>query len=406
MREPGGPRPSEPEECAALALCATAARRAATQPELEVLLGRVDPQRLASVLAAQRVLALVGGRAPAQALGEGFAARVDAARQANRRAAIAVELHTLRMLSLLQAQGIAAVPLKGPRLAATVHGEVDRRSCADVDLLVEPGDLESAVMVAVSDGYGEPHEWGRLRDRPQIHYRLEHSGGLLPPLELHWRIDWYGAAFSAHLLERARALAPGERQVEGPEQLAALLVFYARDGFQGLRLAADIAAWWDRFGDPSQDGLLDPLAAAFPSIAHVLDAAGGVCQQLVGVPARALRAGAARRRRRTLVAERLTNWRLSGSADQLQADVTLVDWLLVPAGGQRAYARRWLWPEPYVIRRSHGLPDDSRSRMVVHRLTFGPKLICRHVYGLWRVGRARHSLWRVGRARRLGERGR
>lgn len=395
MREPRGLRPGELEQRAALALCATVARRRDAQPQLDALLGRVDPERLAAVLAAQRVLALLGGRASEQVVGESFAARVDAARQANRRAAIAVELHSLRMMSVLQAQDIAAVPLKGPRLATTVHGEVDLRSCFDVDLLVEPGDLERAVMVAMSDGYDEPHEWGRLRDRPQIHYRLEHSGGLLPPLELHWRIDWYGAAFSAHLLDRARALAPDERQVEGPELLAALLVFYARDGFQGLRLAADIAAWWDRFGDPSQTGLLDPLAAAFPSIAHVLDAAVGVCQQLVGVPAHALRAGATHPRRRTRVAEELTNWRLSGSAHQLQADVTLVDWLLVPAGGHRAYARRWLWPEPYVIRRSHGLPEDSRWRMLAHRLTFGPKLLGRDLY----------RLSRVGRARRPGERG-
>lgn len=185
------------------------------------------------------------------------------------------------------------------------------------------------------------------------------------------------------------------RQIDGPEQLAALLVFYARDGFQGLRLAADIAGWWDRFGDPSQTGLLDPVAASFPSIAHVLDAAGGVCQQLVGVPVHALRAGAASPRRRRRVAEELTNWRLNGSAHQLQADVTLVDWLLVPAGGHRAYARRWLWPEPYVIRRSHELPPDSRLRMLAHRLTFGPKLICRHMY----------RLSQVGRARRPGERG-
>jgi len=388
MFESGGRRPHQLEDLAALYLCATAARRAAHRAELDRLLARVDPERLAAVLAGQRVLALAGGRAVAwspRCLGEHFLTCVDAARQSNRRAAIAVELHTLRVLSRLQVAGIAAVPLKGPRMAATLHGEVEARSCFDVDLLVAPEHLEEAVRVAVSDGYGRPHEWGRLRDRPKLHYRLEHPGGLLPPLELHWRIDWYGAAFSGHLLERARGQPIEGRQVDGAEQLAALLVFYARDGFQGLRLAADIAGWWDRFGDAGLDGVLDPLAAAFPSIAHVLDAASGVCQRLVGVPARALRAGGVPRRRRTLVAQRLVNWRLRGSTDQLQADVTLVDWLLVPPGGQRAYAQRWLWPEPYVIRRSHELPPDSRSRMFVHRLTFGPKLMCRHLYALWRV---------------------
>lgn len=390
MPEPGRRRLLEPEEGAALALCATAARRVAEQAELDARLGRVDPERLAAVLAHQRVLALAGGRAAqrgSRGLGERFAAQVNAAREANRRAAIAVELHTLRLLSLLQAEGIAAVPLKGPRMAAAIHGEVDLRTCGDVDLLVAPDHLERAVRVAMSDGYDRPPEWGRLRDRPEIHYSLGDPGGLLPPLELHWRIDWYGAAFSAHLLDRARGQRVQDRQIDGPEQLAALLVFYARDGFQGLRLAADIAGWWDRFGDPSLNGVLDPLAAAFPSIAHVLDAADAACQRLVGIPARALRAGGARRRRRTLVAQRLTNWRLCGSADQLQADITLVDWLLVPTGGQRAYARRWLWPEPYVIRRSHQLPDGSRSSMLVHRLTFGAKLMCRHLYALWRVRR-------------------
>jgi hypothetical protein len=53
--------------------------------------------------------------------------------------------------------------------------------------------------------------------------------------------------FSAAVLERS-LLVDGMRRLEPVEQLAALLLFYARDGFLGLRFVADIAAWWDRHG--------------------------------------------------------------------------------------------------------------------------------------------------------------
>ena len=52
------------------------------------------------------------------------------------------------------------------------------------------------------------------------------------------------------------------------DELAALLLYYARDGFAGLRLAADIAAWWDANGRGLPDGALDDLVGAYPALAR------------------------------------------------------------------------------------------------------------------------------------------
>jgi hypothetical protein len=72
------------------------------------------------------------------------------------------------------------------------------------------------------------------RGRPDLHHRLEHPGR--PAIDLHWRLHWHEEAFARDLLGRARATGT----IAAADEAAALLLFYARDGFYGLRLAADI----------------------------------------------------------------------------------------------------------------------------------------------------------------------
>jgi hypothetical protein len=63
-------------------------------------------------------------------------------------------LHGLmRVLGLLQANGIEAVPFKGLPLAVQAYGDIALRHACDIDILVRPGQLERAANVLMAGGY-------------------------------------------------------------------------------------------------------------------------------------------------------------------------------------------------------------------------------------------------------------
>ena len=69
------------------------------------------------------------------------------------------------------------------------------------------------------------------------------------------------------------------------DELAALLLFYARDGFVDLRLASDLSAWWDVYGAELPAGALEELLGAYPALARVHSGRGEVAEKVVGLPA-------------------------------------------------------------------------------------------------------------------------
>lgn len=56
---------------------------------------------------------------------------------------LATEL--LKLLQLLAAHGIVAIPFKGPTLAVSAYGHLARRKFSDLDILVSPGDFHKAL---------------------------------------------------------------------------------------------------------------------------------------------------------------------------------------------------------------------------------------------------------------------
>ncbi len=63
----------------------------------------------------------------------------------------AAELH--RLLGLLGARGVRAIPFKGPTLAAQAYGSLALRQFVDLDLLLRPADLPAARRVLAAEGY-------------------------------------------------------------------------------------------------------------------------------------------------------------------------------------------------------------------------------------------------------------
>jgi hypothetical protein len=327
----GGPDERAADELLRL-LCSSAARRRERSHQIAYLAAAVAPPALRLAAARQRLSALAIRRL--EEAGQSATARTlsdpdrDRLRQAERRNLTQYALSTA-LCSILEQSGISAVPLKGAILAERLYDDAALRESNDIDLLVTPGDLDRAVQIACERfGYEPPSDILRRDGRPLLHYRLLHPRGA-PRVELHWRVHWYEAGSGAAMVQRSQ-LGDGFRRLAPADELASLLLFYARDGFAGLAPLAAIASWWDRFADQLPPQGLGDFAKEFPELAGALALAGRIATKLAGLPIAdswwPLASSGALRRDPT----RLANWRLRGSSEQLSAHAALVDLLLSP----------------------------------------------------------------------------
>lgn len=334
-------RPIPPEQELALLLAGTAARRERRHERLLELVARVDADALEAFLRRTDMLALLGRRLERLAgerLPDDFRARLARHVTDAQRQGVGQQLLTVRLLAALEDGGVRALPLKGPLLAERLHGDAGMRLSADVDVLVARDRLHDAETVLDAFGYRvEPVRLPGDPAVPLLHERLVQRQGL-PDVELHWRVHWYEASFSADLLVHG-ASSDGWLVPRPDDELALLLLLYARDGFAGLRLACDVAAWWDRYGARLGTDGLAHHAEAYPALARALATAALAAQRIVGLPAErvlppALLAQASEH------ALRLANWPLRGAGAQVSANVSLTDWLIAPSGQRRALLRR------------------------------------------------------------------
>lgn len=330
---------------------ATRARREADAERLERLAGAVDWSALTQLLLAGRVLTMLGPRILAtggERANDEFQAELAATLERGRHQEVLLQLAGGLAMDALAKAGIRSAALKGPLLGEAIYGEPGRRPSSDVDLLVPAGDLHSAVEVARELGYEGPIDRPMADGLPLLHFSLTHKSGELPPLELHWRIHWYERRFARERLLPPSPESPNDWRPAPEDELAALLLYYARDGFTGLRQACDLGAWWDRFGTEVRDGALDETSAAYPELTPALTAALARARSAVGLPGSLSRLELGSRQR---IAVRLaTREPVYRSKEQLFADIGLIDGLLTPPGGLPAFVRRQVVPPREVIR--------------------------------------------------------
>jgi Uncharacterised nucleotidyltransferase/Coenzyme PQQ synthesis protein D (PqqD) len=370
MALPAGALRSAPltgEDQLILAVAGTAGRRESMRARAVELGARIDPERLVTRLLALGLPGVLGPRltpllpAPGRdALARAVAGWIDA----NRAHA---ELHAavLRSVRLnLAGCGVDAAPLKGPDLARRVHGAGAVRSSTDLDVLIRPGQMGPAVAALGRLGYtvlGHDTKPWRL----ELHQAVHHPGPEIPPVELHWRVEWYsGRPFAAGLLDRALADPEGTRRLQPVDELAALLLIAARDGLPGLRLLVDVAAWWDRYGGEVPAGSLQGLADAHPSLARPLATATAAAQRLVGLPAESLLDLSPARRRRSRLALRLADPLLNAPGPH-GSGTALVDGLLSDRRALRGWSRRRLFRPRGHVALTYGLPPDARLRIAL-----------------------------------------
>ena len=329
----------------------TRVRRETEGECLERLAQAVDWSALTQLLLAGRVLTMVGPRILAvggERASDEFQAELAAALERGRHQEVLLQLAGGLAMDALAAAGIRSAALKGPLLGEAIYGEPGRRPSSDVDLLVAAEDLANAVEVARGLGYEGPIDRPMADGLPLLHCSLTHKGSELPPLELHWRIHWYERRFARERLLPPSPESPNDWRPARGDELAALLLYYVRDGFTGLRQACDLGAWWDRFGPEVRDGALDETSAAYPELGPALAAAMARAKSAVGLPGSLSRRELGPRQRIAIrLAARAPVYR---SREQLFAEIGLIDGLLTPPGGLAAFVRRQVVPPCEVIR--------------------------------------------------------
>lgn len=338
---------------------------------------------LTRVLEERRLLALLGGRAlqiPGTGLPASFREAVSRRTEANRARGRALQLLAASACSGLGDEGIRAMALKGPFLAQRIHGDPGLRETNDLDLLIEARDAKTAISVLSRIGYVATDPQARPGALPGLHWTLEGRDNGLPRIDLHWRIHWYESLFARGLLARAEPDGEGMLSPAPRDELAALLLFYARDGFSGLRAAADIAAMWEHLRDDDAPLLAEHWDSHSP-LRPAFQAAALTAERVVGVPAETLvppaRAG---RRVRTAVA--LGDWSQSGERDQLTANVDLVDGLLAPRDQLGGFLRRQVFVPRQEIVTTYGLDPNRRARVAYWRVAHVPRRLARFCLGL------------------------
>jgi hypothetical protein len=368
-------------------LVGTEERRRQAEPRVLELVEQMDAASLASVLDMQGLLPLVGTRLEQLApdlLPAGFRDTVRAAvKIAGRRATLYAAV-TVRVAEALEAAGIPVVPLKGPLLAADIYEHPGMRESQDIDVLVTRETLDAAVAELRRHGW-EPAPAEHGEPVPQLHRVLNHARPEMPTLEVHWRIHWYETRFSSSVVAKSRLVPRRGRRPTLPDELVALLLFYCRDGFVGLRYAADIAAWWDANRHSLEPNALDPLLMAHPELVDALLTSLHVAHTVTGVPFKRLTSLPLAGTVRSGMAERLTDWTIHESTDQVGANLTLVDWLLCPPGAQRDFIRRTLVPPRETIRRMYRLADDATFSPLLWQVAHGPKILLRYSAAMWAI---------------------
>lgn len=348
------------------------------------LVETLSSRRLLPVLG-PRIIELADGRAS-----EDFVVAVNEALDVGRRHSGFLLLVAQRVMSALTTAGIRSAQLKGPLLAEAIYRDLGRRLSNDIDLLVAPEQLHQAVDVVRTLGYAAPADYLDASGLPMLHFSLRHEREELPPLELHWRIHWYERSFARERLLPLTAGTPGDWRPRPADEFAALLLFYARDGFVDLRLATDLSAWWDAFGVDLAPGVLTELLREYPAQARAILVALKVSENTVGLPVGRLVRQTSRWGIRDRIAVRLANPNPRASRSQLYADTGFIDGLLTPPGGFAAFVRRKvLIPREVFEMYARNAPGGWSARS---SLDYGLRVLARYGLTMLRSVRAPEML--------------
>jgi hypothetical protein len=196
----------------------------------------------------------------------------------------------VQALALLAEAGIPAIPLKGPALALSLHGDATLRECSDLDVLIPREAVAPAFALLLARGYehGEearvaPSEVEALLESNMEYGFTGGAGGLAHLVELHWDIAWRWRGDDAAMRDLWAEARPAEYWGAAglglsPEwRLLYLCVHAARHGWGALKWLVDIhevctagGLDWGRVGEKARrlgwQGVLDITLSACASL--------------------------------------------------------------------------------------------------------------------------------------------
>jgi len=159
----------------------------------------------------------------------------------------------LEVTDALRAAGIAFIPLKGFVLSQKIYGNPSFRFTGDVDLLLDPADIEKAIKVLQKLGFVPSlYPWPSGKKQQQRLIRFRNQFALEDPvneldLELHWRLFYYPIMPSGELHHLVKEnLTSTEIQgrafrVLSPElDLVFLLIHGGMHGWRRLKWLVDV----------------------------------------------------------------------------------------------------------------------------------------------------------------------
>jgi hypothetical protein len=122
----------------------------------ELVAGITDWQRLMDLALRHRVMPLLYERLrtmPAGAIPGDFTEELRRRCIANAGRNEVMTRELVKVLDIMSAQGIRAMPIKGPVLAMLAYGDISRRMFDDLDILLKVEDIEKAAKELLSLGY-------------------------------------------------------------------------------------------------------------------------------------------------------------------------------------------------------------------------------------------------------------
>lgn len=211
-------------------------------------------------LVARQLAASAADVVPAEAL-----AAFHATSRAIAAAALVQAVELARIVAALDAQGVRALPYKGPALALAAYGDVAMRECEDLDLVVARHEYPRARATLLALGYRSRRALSRTQEAAiyggQGHAPFERAdAGHLHIVELHWRFAARRFPWNPRVqdvLARADAVPIGGVRVAVPvreDHLLLLLLHGTRHRWERLEWTASVAALLG--GGPVDAGVL------------------------------------------------------------------------------------------------------------------------------------------------------
>lgn len=151
--------------------------------------------------------------------------------RANLRRNLSMTAELLKLLQMLEVHGIAAIPYKGPVLAAAVYGDVALRQFGDLDILVKRQDVLNVKNLLLNQGYQPEFALTPAQEdaylRSSCEYNFTHETQDIH-IEVHWHIVRPHFMFSLdtdRLWDHLESVPLGGHHIQslGPEELLLIL---------------------------------------------------------------------------------------------------------------------------------------------------------------------------------------